>query len=210
MPIMRLLGRTSSINVRKVVWTAAEIGLAIAHEDHWAGPDGDTRSPDYLRLNPNGLVPVWIDDAGVLWESNSICRYLALRHGRTDLLPADPFARAQVEKWMDWQLGDLNAAWRYAFLALVRKVPGHDDPAQIARSAAAWNEKMLLLDARLAETGAFVVGSDFTVADIAIGLCVHRWRHTPIARPEAVNIDAYVDRLRARPAWAIVATEALP
>src|SRR6266545_7256586 len=100
--MLRILGRTSSINVRKVLWTAAETGLAFEHEAEWAATR-DTWSPEYLALNPNGLVPVLICDEGVLWESNTICRYLAARARRTDLLSATPFARAEVEMWMDWQ-----------------------------------------------------------------------------------------------------------
>lgn len=108
---MRLLGRTSSINVRKVMWTAAEIGLDYDHDATWATAEAPTSSPEFLRLNPNGLVPVWCDDLGPLWESNTICRYLAGRHGRPDLLPTSAHERALVERWMDWGAGDLNAAW---------------------------------------------------------------------------------------------------
>jgi glutathione S-transferase len=198
---MRLLGRTSSINVRKVLWTAAEIGLPFEHEADWGTPTASTRTTGFLQLNPNGLVPVWVDELGVLWESNSICRYLAGRHGRSDLLPAEPFARAEVEKWMDWQAGDLNSAWRYAFMALVRRDTDFRDQPQIDRSVAAWNDLMMLLDERLAQTGAFVAGAGFTLADVVVGLSVHRWLHTPIGRPRVPDIDAYVQRLRERPAF---------
>jgi glutathione S-transferase len=207
---MRLLGRTSSINVRKVLWTAAEIGLDPGHETAWGTHAADLGSPEFRRLNPNGLVPVWIDDAGVLWESNTICRYLARRHGRDDLLPAEPVAQAGVEKWMDWQAGDLNSAWRYAFMALVRRHEDYRDEPQIGRSVAAWNGLMLLLDARLAETGAYVAGAGFTLADIVVGLSVHRWRQTPVDHPQVPNIDAYVERLRERPAFRRLATPDMP
>ena len=207
---MHLLGRTSSINVRKVLWTAAEIGLRHGHDGDWGTPAASTGSAEFLRLNPNGLIPVWKDEAGVLWESNTICRYLARRHGRDDLLPAEPFAQAQVEKWMDWQATDLNAAWRYAFMALVRRHDDYRDGQQIDRSVAAWNRLMTLLDARLAETGAFVAGAGFSLADIVVGLSVHRWQQTPMQRPHAPNIDAYVERLRERPAFRRLATSDFP
>lgn len=111
---------------------------------------------------------------------------------------------------MDWQLGELNAAWRYAFLALVRRHPGFDDPAQVAHSVSAWNAQMLLLDARLAESGRFVAGADFTLADVVIGLCVHRWRSSPIAHVPVPNVEAYAERLRERPAFRTLATPELP
>jgi glutathione S-transferase len=122
---MRILGRTSSINVRKVLWTCDEIGLSYHRED-WGAGFKPTSSREFLALNPIGLVPVIEDENGVLRESNSICRYLAAKAGRTDLLPADPYRRAGVEQWMDWQATDLNASWNYAFLALVRNNPAYD------------------------------------------------------------------------------------
>ena len=207
---MRLLGRTSSINVRKVLWTAAEIGLRFDHEAEWGTPAAATTSDEFRRLNPNGLVPVWIDDMGELWESNSICRYLAARHGRDDLLPTAPFARARVEKWMDWQAGDLNGAWRYAFMALVRRHPDYRDEQQIDRSVAAWNRMMTLLDEQLARSGAYVAAAHLTLADIVIGLSVHRWLQSPILRPPLPNIDAYVRRLSQRPIFARLATPEFP
>ncbi|HEX7639185.1 MAG TPA: glutathione S-transferase family protein, partial [Burkholderiaceae bacterium] len=170
---LRISGRQVSINVRKVLWTAAEIGLPV---DHDAAPD-----PATLRaLNPNALVPVIEDEGFVLWESNAICRYLAARHGRVDLLPADPAARARVEQWMDWQATELNPAWRPAFLALMRGNPERLDAAGIAASAAAWNARMALLDAHLASGRAYVAGDAFTLADLVLALCTHRWHLTPV------------------------------
>jgi glutathione S-transferase len=120
--MLQVLGRTSSINVRKVLWACDEIGIPHQRSD-WGLGFRPTRSPEFLALNPNALVPVMIEDDGafVLWESNTICRYLAARHGRHDLLPAEARGRARVEQWMDWQAGELNNAWRYAFMALVRQ-----------------------------------------------------------------------------------------
>lgn len=198
--MLRILGRTTSINVRKVLWTLAETGLAYVHEDDWAATR-DPRSPEFLALNPNGLVPVLISDDGALWESNTICRYLAARAGREDLLPQEPFARGEVEKWMDWQATEVNLAWRAAFLGLVRKSPDVvGDHQAIARSAADWNGRMLLLENRLAETGAYVAGEGFTLADIVLGLSLQRWLLTPIERPPTPALLAWRERLTARAA----------
>lgn len=207
---MKLLGRTSSINVRKVMWTAAEIGLDLAHDQRWATPEAPTRSPEFLALNPNGLVPVWQDDCGTLWESNSICRYLAARHGRADLLPKAPYQRALVERWMDWAAGDLNHAWRYAVMALVRRDPAYANQAEIERSIAGWGRLMAVLDGELAKTGAYAAGETFTLADVAVGLAAHRWQCMPVARPELPHVAAYLARLRQRSTFAALATDALP
>jgi glutathione S-transferase len=195
--MFRLLGRTSSLNVRKVLWTLAETGLPFVHEPDWAGPR-PTRTPDFLALNPNGLVPVLIGDDGVLWESNAICRYLAAKAGRTDLLPDQPFARADVERWMDWQASELNAAWRPAFVALVRG--GSAPEAEVQESIERWNAVMMLLERRLEETAAHVAGATFTLADIVLGLSLQRWLMTPMPRPRTRALLAYRERLLARPA----------
>lgn len=197
MTIPKVLGRISSINVRKVLWTLDELGLAYERED-WGAGFAPTRDPKFLALNPNALIPVLVDEHGALWESNAICRYLA---ADTPLFPSDRRQRALVDQWMDWQTTELNTAWRYAFVGLVRKAPGFDDPAQIAASVSAWNTAMGLLDARLVDTGAFVAGENFTLADIVLGLSVHRWLHSPIAREDWPALTAYYARLKARPAF---------
>lgn len=201
---LRLLGKSSSINVRKVLWTCAEIGLAPERED-WGAGFRDTRDPAFLRLNPNALVPVLIDGEGpqalVLRESNTICRYLAAKHGREDLLPAEPGARALIELWMDWQATELNNAWRYVFMGRVRQSPSHQDPALLATGASEWNRHMAILDAQLERSGAHVAGEDFTLADIVLGLSVNRWLMTPFDKPELPAVAAYYDRLSLRPAF---------
>jgi glutathione S-transferase len=198
--MIKILGRPTSINVRKVLWTCDELALSIEHEPAWAA-ERPTSDPAFLALNPNGLVPVLIDGGQALWESNTICRYLAAREGRVDLLPAAPLARARVEQWMDWQATDLNSAWRYAFMALVRKSPRFTDAQAVADSATAWNRQMALLDGQLAKTGAFVTGADFTLADIVLGLAAHRWRMTPIERPALPAVSAWLHKLEGRAAF---------
>ena len=207
--MLKIFGRTSSINVRKVLWTCDELGLPSARED-WGIGFQSTQAPEFLARNPNALVPV-IDDAGfVLWESNTICRYLAAKHGRSDLLPADAAGRARVEQWMDWQAGELNNAWRYAFMALVRKSPAHTDKAAIEASRHNWTRHMQILDAQLDKTGAYAAGSTFTLADVVLGLSVHRWLLTPIVRPELPAVAAYVERLRQRAGFTQHASKETP
>lgn len=198
--MLKLLGRSTSINVRKVLWLCDELGLAPVREE-WGAGFGPTSAPEFLALNPNALVPVLQDGSFTLWESNTICRYLATREGRSDLLPTRPAERALVEQWMDWQATELNNAWRYAFMALVRRIPAYADESAIRASADSWNRHMSILDAQLARSGAFVLGSDFTLADIVLGLATHRWFMAPIARPPLPAVDAYYERLSQRPGF---------
>ena len=132
---------------------------------------------------------------------DTILRYLAGRYGGAALLPQEPRRRAEVEQWIDWQATDLNSSWRYAFMALVRRDPAFDDPRQIAASTTTWNRMLSILDARLAATGAFVAGADFTLPDIPIGLSVNRWLMTPLERPVLPAVLAYYERLSERPAF---------
>ena len=208
--MLRILGRPTSINVRKVLWLCAELDLPCALEP-WGGDDHHrTDDPAFLALNPNALVPVIRDGDFVLWESNTICRYLAAQAGRGDLLPSEPRGRARVEQWMDWQATELNNAWRHAFMALVRRSAAHADPAAIAASVAAWNRHMAILDAQLARTEAYAAGSDFTLADIVLGLSTQRWLMTPMERPHLRAVEAYHERLSERPGFRLHGRNGMP
>lgn len=198
---LKLLGKAGSINVRKVLWTCDELGLAVARED-WGSGFRSTDEPSFRALNPNGLVPVLVDDDFVLWESNAICRYVATREGRTELLGPTPRGRALVEQWMDWQATELNNSWRTVFMGRVRHSPAHQDAKALADGELQWARHMRILDARLAQTGAFVVGDAFTLADVVLGLAVQRWTLTPLLRrPDLPAVQAYYERLSQRPAY---------
>ncbi len=193
--MLELYGKPTSINVRKVLWLCAGLDLAVQHH---AAPDAEL-----LRgLNPNAQVPVLREGDFVLWESNSICRYLATRAGRNDLLPVEPQARARVEQWMDWQASDLNTAWRHVFMARVRGHADYPDDARAEAGLAQWNRLMAMLDAQLARH-TYVASEDFTLADIVLGLSTQRWRSTPGGKPVLANVDAWFERLRRQPGFAV-------
>ena len=198
--MLQVLGKSSSINVRKVLWTCDELGLPFERED-WGKGFRDTQVPEFTALNPNAMVPVIRDGDFVLWESNTICRYLAHKAGRTDLLPADAQGRAAVEKWMDWQATELNNSWRYAFMGLARHSPQHADRSAIAASVAEFHRHMAMLDAQLARTGAYAAGDTFTLADVVLGLSTHRWHSLPVERPALPAVAAYYERLSTRPGF---------
>jgi glutathione S-transferase len=196
---LRVLGRAASINVRKVLWTGVELGLDLTREDV------DVKAESFRALNPNAMMPVLIDDDAAdgppfsMWESNSICRYLVQREARVDLLPDEPRRRALVEMWMDWQGGELNNSWRYAFMATVRQSAQHQDAALIEAGVANWNRHMTMLDGQLARSGGpFVLGDRFTLADVVLGLSAHRWRAAPIAHADLPAVQAWYQRLLTR------------
>jgi len=195
--MLRILGKATSINVRKVLWTCAEIGLPFERED-WGSGFRATDTPEYLALNPNAMVPVIQDGDFTLWESNSIIRYLATRYGEAALYPVEAQARARVDQWIDWQASDLNRSWSYTFMSLVRHSPLHQSPEALAAGQAEWARYMGILDRQLAKTGAFVAGEQFSLADIPVGLSVNRWFGTPFERPELPAVSDYYERLSER------------
>ena len=117
------------------------------------------------------------------------------------LLPAEPQARAEVDRWIDWQATEFNNAWRYAFSAIVRKNPAFQDAREIEASKQQWTRMVAILDGQLAHTGGHVAGAAFTLADIPIGLSVNRWFMTPFERPAFPHVEAYYERLSTRPAF---------
>jgi len=198
--MLNILGKASSINVRKVLWCCDELHLRFHRED-WGSGFQATDDASFLARNPNGLVPVIEDDGFVLWESNSIIRYLANRYDTDHLYPRHPQARAHVDQWIDWQATELNNAWRYAFMSLVRQSPAHQDPQALAASIASWNRHIGILEQQLQSNDAYMTGEHFTLADIPIGMSINRWLATPMERPDFPAVAAYFKRLNERPGF---------
>ena len=194
---LRILGRITSINMRKVMWTADLIGTEYVTE-LWGMPHRDPKSPEYLALNPNGLVPVIIEDGFVLWESNAIMRYLADTR-RSGLWPVAAQERAVVDQWLTWQVAELNAQWGYAVYALMRKNPAYDDELRIAESLKNWTARMQILENQLIRGGGYVANGRLSIADLAVALSSHRWYSTPFDREEFPAVRAHYDKLKATP-----------
>jgi glutathione S-transferase len=207
--MLKILGRVTSINVRKVLWCCEELGLGYERED-WGAGFRSTQEPEFLTLNPNAQIPVLVDGGFVLWESNSILRYLANAHGGEWLYPADPQRRARIDQWMDWQATDFNGAWSYVFPALMRNTPPNPDPQRLAAGIDAWGRCIATLERRLEETGAYVAGQDFSLADIPMALSVHRWRETPVPHGPTPVLDGYFERLAVRAGFRLYCSSNMP
>ncbi|AJZ63370.1 hypothetical protein OI25_6513 [Paraburkholderia fungorum] len=174
---MELYGRRNSINVQKVMWCLAELGLNEGRDFQRidAGLQfGVVDTPEFLALNPNGLVPTLVDGDVVLWESNTIVRYLASSREERALLPVNPAARAEVERWMDWQLGTLWATLRVAFLGLTR-VPEAERNYDAIRASHLEAARLLRIVDDALSHQLFLAQRHFTVADIGVALAAVRW-----------------------------------
>lgn len=194
---LRILGRTTSINVRKVLWTADLIGVDYVQEV-WGKPDRDPNVPEYLALNPNAQVPTIVEDGFVLWESNAIMRHLCEVH-RSGLFPADFRERARVDQWLTWQAAELPVKWHYAVYALLRRAPGYTDESRIAASIERWNAAMQILEAQLAKGQGYVVNDRVSLADIALAVAEHRWFSIEFAKPELPAVRRHYELMRATP-----------
>ena len=197
--MLKILGRRTSSNVMKPLWTADELGLDHEQEDV-GGEFGGNREPDYLAMNPMGLIPTLVEDDFVLWESNAITRYLCGKHGRGSLYPTDPKVRATADTWMDWQQTACAPMMTPVFWGLVRTPEAERDHdainAGIERGYKVWG----VLDRHLADRD-FVAGDSFTMGDIAIGPQAHRWFNLVEKRPPMPNLEAWYRRLAERPAF---------
>jgi glutathione S-transferase len=207
--MLRILGKASSINVRKVLWTCAELQIPFERED-WGSGFQPTNTPEFLTLNPCAMVPVIQDGDFTLWESNTIIRYLASRYGGAPLYPPEPMARARVDQWIDWQAAELNRSWSYPLMSLVRKSPDYQDSAALAAGCRDWSKNMEILDRQLESTGAYVSGNAFSLADIPIGLSVNRWFETPLKHPHLPAVSAYYDRLSQREGYRLYGRNGTP
>lgn len=195
MGTLSILGRVTSINVRKVMWTCDLIGIGYEVEI-WGMPHRDPKAPEFLKLNPNAQVPVIIDDGFVLWESNAIMRYLS-ESRRSGLWPVAVQERALVDQWLTWQVAELNAQWGYAVYALMRKNPAYTDEQRIADSIRSWTARMQILEAQLAAGGGFAANGRLSIADIGLAVSTHRWFSTPFDKPELPAVAAHYQMLKA-------------
>ncbi|MBU3638106.1 glutathione S-transferase family protein [Polynucleobacter sp. AP-RePozz3-80-G7] len=202
--MMRLWGRKSSINVQKVLWCLAELGLKEGKDFERidAGLQfGINNTPEFLNLNPNGLVPTLEDGEVVLWESNTIMRYLARQHDRAGRFTTDIRTQYESEKWMDWQLGTMWPALRIAFLGLTRTPEVERQYESILKGYQETNRLLGLLDQTLSKQS-YCAGNQFQPGDIVLALCVSRWILLNQAFPQQTgeraplkNIDAWLQRL---------------
>lgn len=195
--MLTIWGRLNSHNVKKVAWLAVELGLDFERIDV-GGRFGMDQA--YLAKNPNALIPTIEDGKVVLWESNTILRYLAAQYGGERWCPADPVRRALADRWLDWQFGYADAQ-RDAFLHNVRKPEAEREPDLIAASVAASARHLTVMEQHLGKAP-WLSGAEFGIGDIPMGVYAYTWFSLPIDRPSFPAIEAWYARIRERPGFA--------
>lgn len=200
-------GRNNSINVQKVLWCCEELGLPYRRHD--AGlAFGVVNTPEYRKLNPNGLVPTIEDGGFVLWESNVIVRYLAAKHADGSLWPAELRTRAEADRWMDWQQTTLWPSVRPLFMGLVRTPPEKRDAKALEETRLKAIDVLGVLERRL-QASAFAAGDAFSMGDIPLGCALWRWMALPIERPALPGVQRWFDALGKRAAYRSIVMQPL-
>jgi glutathione S-transferase len=198
--MLEILGRATSSNVQKVVWLCEELDITYERTDI-GGPFGGNRAAEYLTLNPNGIVPTIDDNGFVLWESNSIVRYLAEKHGKgTAFWPESLQSRASSNRWMDWALSILGPRHVPVFQGLIRTVEADRNHEQIETSRDLWSAANTVLETWLADHE-YLSGETFSIGDIPASPFTYRWFNLNIKREEFPNLKRWHTSVAARPAF---------
>jgi glutathione S-transferase len=196
--VIKLLGRQTSGNVQKVIFCLEELRVPYVREDY-GRQFGNTLTDAYRKLNPTAKVPTLVDGDLVIWESHTILRYLAARHGPT-LTGATPAERTQVERWMDFLLGALNTPYVAVFKDA--KKPPAERAADFAAQSADLVAQLKILDGYIAGRLWFALDR-FTIADMALGTIVKRCLEFPIEHPALADLSRWQAAIEARPAFAV-------
>jgi glutathione S-transferase len=194
--MIKIWGRTDSSNVQKVLWCLGELGLEFERLD-WGGKFGGNDDKSYREMNPNGLVPTIKDGDFILWESNSIMRYLNAKYGQGRLLPATPEGMANANRWMDWQLSVFNPTIVPLFFATIRTPPDKRDPKAIQTALEKTVKAWQLVEDQLAKSR-YLGGEEFSMGDIPLGVWAYRWFNLPIERPKMARIENWYENLKRR------------
>jgi glutathione S-transferase len=197
--MIEIWGRASSSNVQKVLWCCDELDIRYRRYD--VGREfGGNDTPAYLEMNPNGLVPTIRDDGLVIWESNTIQRYLAARYGDESMYPPELGPRSQVDRWLDWEAGTLAPTIFPVFWGLIRTPSEQRDEKKLAEAQSLLCKVLTVLDRHLSRQH-YVAGDCLTLADIAMGNSAYRWFAFPITRPDLPALRAWYDRIAERPGF---------
>lgn len=197
--MLKIWGRTNSINVQKAMWTIGELGLAHEHTTV-GGAHGGLDTAAYGAMNPNRRVPVLLDGDLAIWESNTIVRYLCAKYSAGALWANDPGERSLADRWMDWQGASTIADMTTIFWGLIRLPEPERNMDAINAAVGRVNDQMGILEAQL-QSSKWVAGDEMTMGDLAVGAMVYRWSELPINRPDLPAVAAYYARLSERPAY---------
>ncbi|MCF6103297.1 glutathione S-transferase family protein [Mesorhizobium muleiense] len=192
----KLLGRQTSGNVQKVLFMLEELGAPYKREDYGRQFE-NTQTAEYKALNPTSKVPTLVDGDTVIWESNTILRYLAASGGER-LNGATPAEKTEVERWMDFLLAAVNPGYMAAFKGA--KLTPEEQTAEYKEQVKDLVAQLKIIDGHLAGKEFLALGK-LTIADIACAPILKRCIDFKIDRPSLPNLERWVAAIAARPAF---------
>ena len=195
--MLTIWGRKSSYNVQKVMWLVAELGAPFMHIE-LGGDFGGLDTPEFLAMNPHGRVPVLKDGDVIVWESQSILRYLAATYGSPQFWADGPAMRSHSDRWLDWNATTLQPDFLTGvFWGWYRTPTEARNTKAVEAKFAACSCHMQLLDKVIGDKP-FLLGDRLSLADIAIGTAFHRYFNMDIPRPDVPRVVAWHTRLQQR------------
>ncbi|WP_182419426.1 glutathione S-transferase family protein [Bartonella sp. HY038] len=199
--MLKIWGRNNSINVKKVLWIAEELGLNYENIEV-GGKFGGLDTPEFLKLNPNAMIPVLEDNGFTLWESNTIVRYIAAQYGRDSFWIEDPKQRSAVEKWMDWASEELFPLFKAILFNSVRLAPEKRDAGILSNAIDGFEKKLSIIENELS-LNLWLSGKNFGIADIVVGTFIYYYYEIDIKRlKQFPKISEWYERLKKRPSYA--------
>ena len=194
--MLRVLGRKTSGNVQKVLFFLEETGTGYEREDY-GRQFGNTGTDAYLALNPTAKVPTLVDGDTVIWESNTILRYLAVTQA-PGLTGATPKESGEVECWMDFLLAAVNPGYLAAFKG-ARFAPS-ERPAGFEGQLKDLHTNMRIVSEHL-NGREFIALDKLTIADIALGPIMGRCLNFPYDRPPMPGLETWFKAISSRPSF---------
>ncbi len=190
---IEIFGRHTSYNVQKVLWIADELSLRYSLTEVGGRFKGNDTA-DFLAMNPMGKVPVLRDGSRLIWESNTIVRYLADCYSRASWISSCPYERSLSDRWMDWSIDIFEPAFVGVFWGYYRTEPSKRDNARINASVATCESCLLQLERQIG-SNSFLLGKSPSVADIATGIFLHRLTSIDLKISIPDSIRGWYERL---------------
>ena len=198
---LELYGRKDSVNVQKVMWLLAELGVEFEQIEK-GGQFGGLDQEDFQAMTPFGRVPVLKDRDFTISESNAILRYIAMTQpGGEAFYPADPKVRATIDMWMDFGSQTLFPDFVTMFMQMVKTLPKDRRQNVVAITNRRFQTNLLAIGQTL-DDREWIVGDSMTLADMACGVYMYRYHALQgIKKQKQARVEAWTNRMFARPAY---------
>jgi len=187
-------GRHTSYNVQKVLWLMDELQVSYSHIELGSNP-GDTETEEFGKLNPMRKVPVLVDDDKVVWESNTILRYISNKYGSENWKREDSYQISLYERWMDWSQTYFEPAFVGVFWGYYRTPTDLHNIDEINMSLNICKRCLGAIDDQLSAQK-YLASNRISLADIAAGVFIFRLIEIDLGIQLPKNVEGWYSRLK--------------